>query len=202
MDNTEDSVSEDFKEWQQIQHPFPETSPAVRRSGGGWNTTMIRENYLLRGDQSSIFPATTNHEALPIIPKPSSPSASSSSSESFESDEDESPTLSVSDWRLRVAGEGWRLMKLRFEAMRNGVVRVSSRVRNCALCTWAFWSITCVAGAATATVLMVILYAGIQRRRRRDRMQRVDRLNHLLREKDEVSVSPRALEKGICIYIY
>ena len=31
-----------------------------------------------------------------------------------------------SQWWLPVVGEGWRLTKLQFEAMRNGVIRVAS----------------------------------------------------------------------------
>ncbi|KAI5387377.1 uncharacterized protein LOC127106080 [Lathyrus oleraceus] len=81
------------------------------------------------------------------------------------------------DW----ANEGKKLLKLRFEAMRVKIVRVASKVRNCATCAGAFWSVTCVAGAAAAAAVLVwLVYFGIQRRRRK-----VDGLNDLLRQKDE-----------------
>ncbi|CAK8577266.1 unnamed protein product [Lathyrus sativus] len=109
-------------------------------------------------------------------------SSSSSSSTPTHHEEDGS---SVSDreatTRLDWANEGKKLLKLRFEAMRVKFVRVASKVRNSAMCAGAFWSITCVAGAAAAAAVLVwLVYFGIQRRRRK-----LDGLNDLLRQKDE-----------------
>lgn len=85
---------------------------------------------------------------------------------------------------LNWANEGKKLLKLRFEAMRVKIVRVAYKVRSCAMCAGAFWSITRVTGAAAAAVMLVwLIYVGIQRRRRK-----VDGLNDLLRQKDEVSI--------------
>ncbi|XP_058730565.1 uncharacterized protein LOC131602461 isoform X2 [Vicia villosa] len=111
--------------------------------------------------------------------------SSSSSSTPTHHEEDGS---SVSDREaatpLDWANEGKKLLKLRLEAMRVKIVRVASKVRSCAMCAGAFWSITCVAGGIAATVVLVWwIYFGIQRRRRK-----VDGLNDLLRQKDEVFI--------------
>lgn len=178
MENTNDT--EDFNEWQQIEHhPSPETSsPTVHQSSVAWNTVADHQSTSAEGMSSQIVPKTINSED-----GTSSPSAASS-------DEDGAapmPAAPPLDWRFRVASEGRKLMKLRFEAVRPGVVRVASKVRNCTICMGAFWSITCMTGAAAA-VAAVLVYMGIRRRRRRVGRQSVDHLVYLLREKDEVSI--------------
>lgn len=208
MEYSEDS-DQDIDEWQQIQHPFPdETSPTVRQSSGGLNTIVITENYLPHGARSSILPPPTHHEASQIVPAGpaegnASPSPTSlASSSSCVSDEDVSPMPSPtpSGWRPRVAEEGRKLLKLRFEAIRDGVVRVGSKVRDYAICVGAFWSITYVTGVAAAAALLV--YVGIQRRRRRRKLHqgRMDHLACLLSEKDEVKMARCILSLHIPIF--
>ncbi|XP_004516571.1 uncharacterized protein [Cicer arietinum] len=99
--------------------------------------------------------------------------------DSVSDEEDETPTRATKplDW----ANEGRKLLKVRFEAMRMEIMRVASKVRNCAICSGAFWSITYMAGAGAATgVLVSLVYMGIQSRRRKE-----DGYNYLLRHKDE-----------------
>ncbi|XP_019420816.1 PREDICTED: uncharacterized protein LOC109330994 isoform X2 [Lupinus angustifolius] len=158
MEHKDDS--QDFNEWQQIeQHP----SPTVHQSSVAWNTVAINDTYLhkFHADRSSVEDSEdgTSEGETPM------PAA-----------------LPPSDWWLRVANEGRKLLKLRFEAMRAGVVRVVYKVRNCAIYVGAFWSILCVTGAATVAVLV----CRIRRRRRRVGRQSVDHLTYLLREKDEI----------------
>ncbi|KAJ1405794.1 hypothetical protein SESBI_25557 [Sesbania bispinosa] len=195
--------TEDINEWQQIEkHPFPETSE--------WNMVVINENYLeVQSEQSSSSihhpPSSstpTHHEASSLSPQqilpttmdpedgPSSPSATSSSASNNEGETPTPEAAPPSDWRLRVANEGKKLLKMRFEAMRAEVLRVASKVCNCAMWSGAFWSITHVAGAAAAVVLVSLVYVGIRRRRRR--VGRGNALDHhsvyLVKEKDEVSI--------------
>ncbi|KAI4328490.1 hypothetical protein L6164_020841 [Bauhinia variegata] len=172
--------SEEFSEWQHIQ------------SGEGWNTMVVRENYL-HGDPSSDFPRTNYEELqiIPIEPQPqspddgnSSPSSSSSSSSMLSSayDENASPSPSPPGWPRSMASEGWKILKLRFGAVSDGFVHAASKVRNCAICVGAFWSMTCVMGAAAAVVVWLVF---IKRRRSRVREQSMDQLSCLLSEKDE-----------------
>ncbi|KAL5055202.1 hypothetical protein RYX36_035884 [Vicia faba] len=120
------------------------------------HTTLESSGVYDGGDRSSSSSTPTHHEE----------------DGSSVSDREASTLL---DW----ANEGKKLLKLRFEAMRVKIVRVASKVRNCSMCAGAFWSFTCVVGAA-AVVLVWWIYFGIQRRRRK-----VDGLNDLLRQKDE-----------------
>lgn len=193
MEYVEDS-DQGIDEWQQIKHPFPdETFPTVDQSSGGWSTVVISEDCLLHHEASQIVPADPEDGN-------SSPSSRALSSLGSVSDEDvspmpmPSPSPSPSGWRLRVADEGRKLLKLRFDAIRNSVVRVASKVHDYAVCTGAFWSIMYVTGAAAsaaAVLLIYKLYIGIQRRRWRRKLgnqQGMDHLRSLLREKDEVNI--------------
>ncbi|XP_054809313.1 uncharacterized protein LOC129311210 isoform X2 [Prosopis cineraria] len=178
---------DDINEWQQVQHPFLEESPStVHQSRVASNNFVIEDNYLLHDRRSAtITPA--NPEDDQSSSQPSSPASASSS---CVSDEDVIPIPSPtqSEWRLRVASEGWKLLKVRFEAIRDGVVRAASKVRDYAICLGAFWSITCITGVALATAALLV-YAGIQRGRRRRRrtlpQQRMDHMACLVRERDE-----------------
>ncbi|XP_028786643.1 uncharacterized protein LOC114742586 [Neltuma alba] len=160
----------------------------MHQSSSASNNFVIDENYLLHGRRSASVPPPNPEDDQSSSP-PSSP-ASASASSNCVSDEDGHPipSPSQSEWRLRVASEGWKLLKVRFEAIRDGVVRVASRVRDYAICMGAFWSITYITGAALATAALLV-YVGIQRRRRRRRwtlhQQRLDHMACLLRERDE-----------------
>ncbi|KAK7251909.1 hypothetical protein RIF29_35519 [Crotalaria pallida] len=179
MENSE----EDFNEWQQIEYPSSSSSsetssPRVHRSSSvvEFNTESVvnKDNNFLQkfraeDDQSIVEEdsedgtSTSPSEGVITMPAPVPPS----------------------DWRRRVVKEGGELLKLRFEAIR---VWVTSKVRNCAMYVGAFWSITCVTGAAAAAVavLVLVIYRRIQRRRRRViGRQSVEHLVYLLREKDE-----------------
>lgn len=132
-------------------------------SSGGWNRITINENHA-HGDQSSPI-----HEGSPLT---------ASSSVSDEERESQTAAAAPLGW----ADEGKKLLKQRFEAI---VMRVASMVRNCAIRAGAFWSITHVAGATAATAVLVSLVCvGVRRRPRK-----VDRLEYLLRQKDEVSMA-------------
>ncbi|KAK7362395.1 hypothetical protein VNO77_04506 [Canavalia gladiata] len=191
--------TEDMDEWQQIQqqHQSLETS--------GWNMVVINQNYLqveVQGDQSSSTnqnypPSPTHHQgSLQIVPTTitepqhgiSSPSPASNSM-SEEEEMPPPPASAASGWRVRVANEGKKLLKLRLGAMRDRVAGVVSKVSNWTMCAGAFWSFTYVNGAAVAVVVVLVslVYVGI-RRRRRGRIGRksvVDHWGYLLREKDE-----------------
>ncbi|CAL0331236.1 unnamed protein product [Lupinus luteus] len=164
MEHKDDS--QDFSEWQQIeQHP----SPTVHQSSVAWTTVVINDNYLhkFHADGSSV----------------------EESNDGTSEGETPMPAAPLSDWRLRVASEGRKLLKLRFQAMRARVVRVAYKVRNCAIYVGAFWSILCVTGAAAVAVFVY----RIRRQRRRVGRQSVDHLTYLLREKDE-KISQLALQ--------
>ncbi|KAF1862218.1 hypothetical protein Lal_00026742 [Lupinus albus] len=156
MEDKDDS--QDLNEWQQIE---PLT---LHQSSLPSNTVPINDNYFhnFHADRSTVKESEdgTSPPSEGETPIPAAP---------------------PSDWRLRVANECRKLLKLRFEAMRGGVVRVACKVRNCAIYVGAFWSILCVTGAAAVAVLVY----RIRRRRRRVGRQSVDHLTYLLREKDE-----------------
>ncbi|KAI9111932.1 hypothetical protein K1719_017622 [Acacia pycnantha] len=184
---------DDIDEWQHVQHPSSEeSSSTVNQSSDESNNFVIDDNYdLLHGRQSaSVPPANPEDDQSSSTPPSSTASASASESSSSASDEDRNPipSPSQSEWRLRVASEGWRLLKVRYEGIKDGVVRVASKVRDYAICVGAFWSITYVTGAVMATAALLI-YVRIQRRRRRRRwtlhQQRLDQMACLLKEKDE-----------------
>ncbi|KAK4261056.1 hypothetical protein QN277_004107 [Acacia crassicarpa] len=184
---------DDIDEWQHVQHPSSEeSSSTVNQSSDESNNFVIDDNYdLLHGRQSASVPPANPEDDQSSSPPPSSPaSASASESSSSVNDEDRNPIPlpSQSGWRLRVASEGWRLLKVRYEAIKDGVVRVATKVRDCAICVGAFWSIAYVTGAVMATAALLV-YVRIQRRRRRRRwtlhQQRLDQTACLLKEKDE-----------------
>ncbi|KAF7809085.1 putative transmembrane protein [Senna tora] len=186
MEYAEDS-DQDINEWQLIQHPFSDqTSPTMHQASGGRNNVVrISENYLPR-DRASILPPPVRHEPLQIVPAdPEDGSPSSSSSCVSDDDVISMPSPRSSGLRPRVENEGRRLLKVRFEAIRDGVVRVAYKIRDYAICAGAFWSITCVTGVMASMALLI--YVGIQRRRRRRkiRQERMDRLACVLKEKDE-----------------
>ncbi|KAL1365805.1 hypothetical protein AAHE18_03G314800 [Arachis hypogaea] len=157
MDNRD---SEDINEWQEIE-------PGLR-----WGMVTVNDDYLqVPVDQSSSTDDPPIHHQQ----------ASSSETVSTAASEDDNGASSPS-----VANEGRKLLKLRLEAARNGVVRVASMVRECVVCVGTFWSVTCVFGVAAA-VLVAVVSVGFRRRRRRrvDRRRSVEELVDLLREKDE-----------------
>ncbi|XP_027347873.1 uncharacterized protein LOC113859261 [Abrus precatorius] len=174
--------TEDIHEWQQI----PEISE--------WNTVVINENYLevelQEGGQysSTNDSSPTHHEdSLQIVPtmlidSEDGTSSTLTASSSSVSEEDEVPAPPPSDWRVRVANEGKKLLKLRLEAVRAKVVRVASKVSNWGMYAGVFWSFKYVTGAAVvAAVFVSLVYVGIRQRRRKS----VDHWVYLLREKDE-----------------
>ncbi|KAL1327770.1 hypothetical protein HN51_037771 [Arachis hypogaea] len=178
MDNRD---SEDINEWQEIE-------PGLR-----WGMVTVNDDYLqVPVDQSSSTDDPPIHHQQASSSETVSTAASeddngASSPSSVEGDTAvtaEAPA--PSDWRIRVANEGRKLLKLRLEAARNGVVRVASMVRECVVCVGTFWSVTCVFGVAAA-VLVAVVSVGFRRRRWRrvDRRQSVEELADLLREKDE-----------------
>ncbi|MED6180297.1 hypothetical protein PIB30_008792 [Stylosanthes scabra] len=173
MDNRDSS--EDINEWQEIE------------PGLGWSMLMVNDNYLqVPVDQSSSTddPTPIHHQ------QPSSEGDDRASSPSSVEGDDTEVTEEApasSDWRIRVANEGRKLLKMRLEAARNGVVGMASRVRECVVCVGSFWSVTCVMGVAAA-VLVAVVCVGFRRRRRRRRVgpeQSVEELVDIVREKDE-----------------
>ncbi|MED6210227.1 hypothetical protein PIB30_062168 [Stylosanthes scabra] len=170
MDNRDNS--EDMNEWQEIE------------PGLGWSMVMVNENYLqVPVDQSSSTddPPIIHHQQ----PSSEGDEDRASSPSSVEGDTEvaaEEPA--PSDWRIRVANEGRKLLKMRLEAARNGVVGMASRVRECVVCVGTFWSVTCVMGVAAA-VLVAVVCVGFRRRRRRRRVCGGQSVEDVVREKDE-----------------
>jgi len=166
---------EEINEWQEIeqQHTTLESS--------GWNRIIINENNNIEVQGGSNPPSSCSSCSSSSTPTHHEEGISSpmTASSSVGGEEGETPTPASTplDW----ANEVNKILKLRMEAMRVKIVRVASKVRNCAMCAGAFWSITCVAGVVAVTAVLV--YVRIQRRRRK-----VDGSEYLLRQKDEVSI--------------
>ncbi|PNX73912.1 hypothetical protein L195_g029822 [Trifolium pratense] len=161
---------EEINEWQQIEQQ-------TTLESSGWNRVIINQNNIeLQGenDQSSSSSSSASNY---LEEHGISSSMTAASSISDEEGATPMPVVASLDW----ASEVKKLLKVRFEAIRVEIVKVASKVRNCAMCAGVFWSITYVAGAAAATMVLVsLVYVGIQRRRRK-----VDHLHYLLRQKDE-----------------
>ncbi|WJX44791.1 hypothetical protein P8452_31733 [Trifolium repens] len=164
---------EEINEWQQIEQQ-------TTLESSGWNRVIINQNNIeLQGESDQSSSSSSSSSSAPNHHEEQGISSSMTASSSISDEEGETPTplIASSDW----ANEVKKLLKVRFEAIKVEIVKATSKVCNCAMCAGAFWSITCVAGAAAATaVLGSLVYVGIQRRRRK-----VDGLDYLLRQKDE-----------------
>lgn len=192
----DDSVdAEDFREWEQVQIPFPETLPANHPS---WefdavivgNNCNVQHRCFSDVFHPSDLLQAHSHRSNSISPSPS-PSSSSSSLSTSSGSEDNDEARNRKPWlasSLLAANEFGRHLKLRFGVMSAGVLRLASKVCDYKLSPRGFWAVASMTGMVTVMVaLLSLLYTTVLKRWRRSVYHHdKERLIFLLRHKDEV----------------